>query len=551
MLRNLNIHNFTLVRELDIEINDGMSVVTGETGAGKSIMLDALALTLGSRADASLISIGSDRAEIIATFDIYGNESARQWISERELQDEDTCILRRVLTRDGRSRGFINGSPSTLSDMRQIGSLLADIHSQHEHQSLLSQETHRRLLDEYGVHKDLTSEISELHREFQDKESRLQQLISTAGKESSKLQLLEYQLEELQAISVTSGEAKGLEAEQKRLSNAEDIHFRCNQAIELCRDNDSNNVSAMLAHAIDHLAIIDDKNLTSVIELLRSSQIQIDEAINDLQSAVDSFIVDPAKLKKVEARLSSIYDIARKHHVEIDQLPELTKGITKEIDTMKNADVEVATLQVDLEGLREKYLATAKQLTNRRQSAAKKLQSAVTNKLRELGMSESDFGVQLKPRTPERPYASGAEDVEFLVSTNNKQPNQSLAKIVSGGELSRISLAIQVVTADTSQVPTLVFDEVDVGIGGAIAEVVGSLLKNLGTKTQIVCVTHLPQVAVQGHHHLQVIKDNATTNVVALARDERVAEIARMLAGIEMTDQSLAHAKQMLASAQE
>ena len=364
MLRNLNIHNFTLVRELDIEINDGMSVVTGETGAGKSIMLDALALTLGSRADASLISIGSDRAEIIATFDIYGNESARQWISERELQDEDTCILRRVLTRDGRSRGFINGSPSTLSDMRQIGSLLADIHSQHEHQSLLSQETHRRLLDEYGVHKDLTSEISELHREFQDKESRLQQLIRTAGKESSKLQLLEYQLEELQAISVTSGEAKGLEAEQKRLSNAEDIHFRCNQAIELCRDNDSNNVSAMLAHAIDHLAIIDDKNLTSVIELLRSSQIQIDEAINDLQSAVDSFIVDPAKLKKVEARLSSIYDIARKHHVEIDQLPELTKGITKEIDTMKNADVEVATLQVDLEGLREKYLATAKQLTN-------------------------------------------------------------------------------------------------------------------------------------------------------------------------------------------
>ena len=551
MLRNLNIQNFTLVRELDIEINDGMSVVTGETGAGKSIMLDALALTLGSRADASLISIGSDRAEIIATFDIYGNESARQWISERELQDEDTCILRRVLTRDGRSRGFINGSPSTLSDMRQIGSLLADIHSQHEHQSLLSQETHRRLLDEYGVHKDLTSEISELYREFQDKESRLQQLISTAGEESSKLQLLEYQLEELQAISVTSGEAKGLEAEQRRLSNAEDIHFRCNQAIELCRDNDTNNVGAMLAHAIDHLAIIDDKNLTSVIELLRSSQIQIDEAINELQSAVDSFIVDPAKLTEVEARLSSIYDIARKHHVEIDQLPELTKGITKEIDTMKNAGAEVSTLQVDLEGLREKYLATAKQLTNRRQSAAKKLQSAVTNKLRELGMSESDFGVQLKPKTPGRPYSSGAEDVEFLVSTNNKQPNQSLAKIVSGGELSRISLAIQVVTADTSQVPTLVFDEVDVGIGGAIAEVVGSLLKDLGTKTQIVCVTHLPQVAVQGHHHLQVSKDNATTNVVALARDERVAEIARMLAGIKMTDQSLAHAKQMLASAQE
>ncbi len=205
MLRNLNIQNFTLVRELDIEINDGMSVVTGETGAGKSIMLDALALTLGSRADASLISIDSDRAEIIATFDISGNKSARQWISERELQDEDTCILRRVLIRDGRSRAFINGSPSTLSDMSQIGSLLADIYSQHEHQSLLSLETHKRLLDEYGVHTDLTSEISELCREFKDKESRLQQLISTSGEESSKLQLLEYQLEELKAIGVTAG----------------------------------------------------------------------------------------------------------------------------------------------------------------------------------------------------------------------------------------------------------------------------------------------------------------------------------------------------------
>ncbi len=335
------------------------------------------------------------------------------------------------------------------------------------------------------------------------------------------------------------------------MSNAEDIRFRCNQALKLCRDNDTNNVNAMLVHAIDHLAIIDDENLTNVVELLRSSQIQVEEAIHDLQSALDKFIVDPEKLTEVETRLSSIYDIARKHHVETDQLPELTKRITKEIDTLKNASAEVVTLQVDLEKLRKKYLATAKQLTNKRRSTAKKLQSAVTNKLWELGMSEADFGVQLKPKTPESLYANGAEDVEFLVSTNNKQPNRPLAKIASGGELSRISLAIQVVTADTSQVPTLVFDEVDVGIGGAIAEVVGSLLKNLGTKTQIVCVTHLPQVAAQGHHHLQVIKDNATTKVVALARNERVAEIARMLAGIEMTDQSLAHAKQMLASAQE
>ncbi|HAK50767.1 MAG TPA: DNA repair protein RecN [Gammaproteobacteria bacterium] len=551
MLRNLNIHNFTLVKELDIEISNGMSVVTGETGAGKSIMLDALSLTLGSRADASMISIDADRAEIIATFDVSGNESARQWISERELQNEDTCILRRVLTRDGRSRGFINGSPSTLADMSQIGNLLADIHSQHEHQSLLSHETHKRLLDEYGAHKDLVSETNRLYVEFQTKESRLQQLIRASGEESSRLQLLEYQLEELQGINVTTGEVEGLEAEQKRLSNAEDTRFRCNQALELCRDNDTNNVGAMLAHAIDHLSAIDDENITGVIELLRSSQIQIEEAVNDLQSTIDKFIVDPERLNEVETRLSSIYDMARKHHVETDQLPKISEEIAIEIDSLRNADVEITSIQVALEDIREKYLTNARQLSDKRQTAANKLQSTVTEKMKELGMPDADFSVQLKPKAGENLYPGGAEDIEFLVSTNNKQPNRPLARIASGGELSRISLAIQVVTADTSRVPTLVFDEVDVGIGGAIAEVVGSLLKNLGTKTQIICVTHLPQVAVQGHYHFRVIKDEATTQVIELNRDERVSEIARMLGGIQMTDQSLAHAKQMLTSAQE
>ncbi len=549
MLLNLNIQNFALANDLDIEFENKMSVVTGETGAGKSIMLDALSLSLGNRADTKMITAGADRAEINATFDISSNESVKQWMIEHDLEDNSTCILRRIITIEGRSKGFINGVPSTLSDMSYLGNLLVDLHSQHEHQSLLVRDNQRRLLDEFGGHQSLVKEIGIIYQLCQSQEKKLKTLLSNLGKESSKLQLLEYQLDELQALDLKEDEVALLETEQKRLSSSEDILRNCNDAINLCRSNDTNNVVGMLARVIELLSVIDDPKVRGVAELLNSSQIQVEEASDDLQSMIGNIIVDPERLSMVEKKLSSIYDIARKHHVKANHLLTVTKDIEKEIASLKNIDTEVDMLEAQLSQCRKKYQEVASKLTEKRTRHGLALQSAVTEKLRQLGMTEANFEVSLKTKPADSVYTNGVEDVEFLITTNKKYAARSLNRIASGGELSRISLAIQVVTANTSRIPTLVFDEVDVGIGGATAEVVGALLRDLGTKTQIICVTHLAQVAAKGNQHLRVNKQEDGIQVTPLNRSRRVKELARMLGGIELTEQSIAHAEQILGNA--
>lgn len=549
MLLNLNIQNFALANDLDIEFENKMSVVTGETGAGKSIMLDALSLSLGNRADTKMITAGADRAEINATFDISSNESVKQWMIEHDLEDNSTCILRRIITIEGRSKGFINGVPSTLSDMSYLGNLLVDLHSQHEHQSLLVRDNQRRLLDEFGGHQSLVKEIGIIYQLCQSQEKKLKNLLSNLGKESSKLQLLEYQLDELQALDLKEDEVALLETEQKRLSSSEDILRNCNDAINLCRSNDTNNVVGMLARVIELLSVIDDPKVRGVAELLNSSQIQVEEASDDLQSMIGNIIVDPERLSMVEKKLSSIYDIARKHHVKANHLLTVTKDIEKEIASLKNIDTEVDMLEAQLSQCRKKYQEVASKLTEKRTRHGLALQSAVTEKLRQLGMTEANFEVSLKTKPADSVYTNGVEDVEFLITTNKKYAARSLNRIASGGELSRISLAIQVVTANTSRIPTLVFDEVDVGIGGATAEVVGALLRDLGTKTQIICVTHLAQVAAKGNQHLRVNKQEDGIQVTPLNRSRRVKELARMLGGIELTEQSIAHAEQILGNA--
>ena len=551
MLRNLTINNFTLVKDLDIETSTGMSVVTGETGAGKSIMLDALSLTLGSRADTAMIALDAKRAEINATFDLTANDEAQRWLQERELSDDKICILRRVLTADGRSRGFINGAPSTLADMQALGNLLADIHSQHEHQSLLKPDTHRRLLDEFGAHNALQSKVQRYYRDYVQKQDRLQTLTGSDNSGSARLQLLQYQIEELNGHNLD--ETLDLEQEQKRLANAESILSHCHEAIGLCRDNDASNVSTMLARAVDQLTAIDDSALQGVIEMLTSSQIQVEEAIDDLVSITANFTADPQRLKEVEDSLSSIYELARKHRVVPTELVDLKTTIQKEMADLEYVDVEIESLQGELLEIDAHYQKAAKSLSKARLKSSVLLEQSVCEKLADLGMEGATFSILLKPRK-ESLHLHGFEDIEFLVSTNPKQPARPLARVASGGELSRISLAIQVVTANTSQVPTLVFDEVDVGIGGAVAEVVGSLLRHLGESAQIICVTHLPQVAAQGHHHLHVSKDSERDpmiNIEDLKGTARISEVARMLGGIEITDQSLAHAEQMLADVRE
>ena len=550
MLLNLNIQNFALANDLEIEFENKMSVVTGETGAGKSIILDALSLSLGSRADTKMITAGADKAEINATFDISSNESVKRWMIEHDLEDNSICILRRIITTEGRSKGFINGVPSTLSDMSYLGNLLVDLHSQHEHQSLLVRDNQRRLLDEFGGHQGLVKEVGIIYQLCQSQEKKLKELVSNLGKESSKLQLLEYQLDELQTLDLKENEVTLLETEQKRLSSSEDILRNCNDAINLCRANDTNNIVGMLARVIELLSVIDDGKVRDIAELLNSSQIQVEEASDDLQSMIGNIIVDPERLSMVEKKLSSIYDIARKHHVKANHLLNVTKDIEKEIVSLKNLDTEVDMLEEQLSQCRKKYQEAASRLTEKRARQGLALQSAVTEKLRQLGMTEANFEVSLRTKPADAVYTNGAEDVEFLISTNKKYAARSLTRIASGGELSRISLAIQVVTANTSRIPTLVFDEVDVGIGGATAEVVGALLRDLGTKTQIICVTHLAQVAAKGHQHLRVNKQEDGIQVTPLNRSYRVKELARMLGGIELTEQSIAHAEQILGNAQ-
>jgi DNA repair protein RecN (Recombination protein N) len=556
MLRHLTILNVTLVRDLDLEFEPGMTVVTGETGAGKSIMLDALSLALGSRADSNMLAVDADRAEINATFELGHNQQARQWLRARELGEEEDCILRRVINRDGRSRAFINGVPSTLADVSELGSLLADIHSQHEHQSLLKPDTHRRLLDEFGSLTGLADEVASLYGRHREAATDLARLTGNAQEGTARLQLLSYQADELEALAVTAQGTSDLEAEQKRLTNAEDITTSLLAVIDSCSENEEVNVSDLLRQSVDRLAAIGDDALGPVIELLASSRIQVDEAIDDLQRLSSHYEADPARLREVESRLDSIYDIARKHRVRPEELPSQLNRISEEIEALAGIEDRVELLTAELTRHEQDYQKAAARLSSARRDSGTRLAAAVTARLGALGMSEARLTVEMSPRDGAAPHPHGGESVEFRVTTNPRQPARALARVASGGELSRLSLAIQVVAADTSEVPTLVFDEVDVGIGGGIAEVVGAQLRELGRKAQIICVTHLPQVAAQGHHHLHVSKstsaDEANTQVRRLTDDDsRIEEISRMLGGLRPTKQSVAHARQMFVTGQD
>jgi len=569
MLIHLTISNFALVRHLDLAFRGSMTVVTGETGAGKSIMLDALALTLGDRADANLIAPGENKAEIHSSFDLSGIDEAISWLIERSLldspeptpeatpekverEDERVVILRRVISKDGRSRGFINGVPSTMSDMRTLGNMLIDIHSQHEHQSLLKKDHHRRLLDEYGNLGEMSVKVENVFTSHRHCEVALRKILEDSQEQSSRLQLLTYQANELNELDLQPGELEKLEVEQKQLANAEATIEYCQEAIALCSSD--TDTMASISRAIGLIKGIEDPQLQPVVELLSSGLIQIEEAARDLQVYAQKQEIDPSRLGIVEKRLDSIYEIARKHHIQADQIANFTMQLCNELAAIQHVDKDIDQLNQDLENYHKQYQKVATKLGKARRKAAASLEKGVSTKLTDLGMAGAVFKVSLTAFPANELSANGLEDIEFKISTNPGQQAGSLNKIASGGELSRISLAIQVVTANTSKTPTLVFDEVDVGIGGATAEVVGNLLRGLGDQAQIICVTHLPQVAAQGHHHLQVVKSGNSKGTSVEVRElndaDKVAEIARMLGGIEMTDQSLAHAREMFASSQ-
>ncbi|MBZ5755210.1 DNA repair protein RecN [Pseudomonas sp. S5(2021)] len=556
MLVHLSVHNYAIVEHLDLELQRGMTVISGETGAGKSIMLDALGLALGDRADSSVVRQGADKADILASFDLADIPDAQAWLAARDLDNDGPCILRRVITAEGRSRGYINGSPCPQGDLKALGELLIDIHSQHEHQSLLKPDTHRRLLDEYAGAQELARQVHLAAQRWKQTRQTLDRLSNASDEQRARHQLLSYQLEELENLALGEHELEQLEQEHKNLANAGQLLGACQQVMELCSENDAGNVLSALTSSLQRLTAFQGQSgaLGEAVNLLASAQIQVEEAVGELNRFIDHFDADPQRQQALEERLDAIYSLARKHRVQPAELPELQQRLLSELESLNADDEAVERLGEELEAYARHYLEKAEELSRVRQAAATCLGEAVEDEIQRLGMPGGRFSVVLKPVAPGENPPHGLELVEFLVSANPGQPPRALAKVASGGELSRISLAIQVITAQTSRTPTLVFDEVDVGIGGPTAEIVGQLLRRLGERGQVLTVTHLPQVAAQGHNHLFVHKargvDETRTAVAELNGDARVEEIARMLGGVDLTEQSLAHARQMVSTAQ-
>ena len=546
MLINLSIQDYAVVDQLEVDLDAGMTCITGETGAGKSIMLDALGLCIGDRADSRAIRPGAARTDIAACFDVTHNTRAQVWLSERDLESAGDCILRRIITAEGRSRAYINGSPATLSDCADLGQLLVDIHSQHAHQSLLRRPIQRSLLDTYAGAETLLVEVSETAQRWRVLQEEYSRLAGQTEESDARSALLTYQIEELEVLNPQPGELEALEAQHKLLANAayiidsaNDIAAGCEaQRDQLARIVQLANDERMTGSATDNLR-----------ELLQSALIQLDEAQAETARFAASVELDPEGLRAAEGRLSALHDMARKHRAQPDALHELLATLQAELESLAGGTEELASLEEALGDTALAWRTHAKALSERRREAAVLLSQRVMETLTDLAMTKCVFEIALIPFKDHNPDPRGAENIEFLIATNPGATPGPLNKVASGGELSRISLALQVVAADTATSPTMVFDEVDVGIGGGIAEVVGDLLRTLGERSQVLVVTHQPQVAAKGHQHLLVTKtgeDAVHSELTLLAGAARIEEVGRMLGGAKLTDSTLAHAREML-----
>ncbi len=555
MLTQIHIRNFAIIDEVELDLRSGMTVLTGETGAGKSILVDALGMVLGDRADADSVRHGQERADIAATFAIDQLPKVADWLKTHELDNGDECILRRVISAEGRSKGFINGSPAPLQLMKELGEKLVDIHGQHQHQSLLKSDVQRQQLDAFGGHQALAQQVSQLAREHQQCADKLNQLRQAARDRDHRLELLNVYVDELSALDLKPGELDELHTDHKRLANGEELMHSCQQALDVISDNDEANLERQLSRQLHSLQAFSDLDpqLQNIVNLLNESLIQLQEAGNELRHYVDSLDMNPERLQWLEQRLSAIHDVARKHRCEPEQLIDLQQQLSDELSALQNADVELDQLSAQLKTLEQDYLAQAKKLTSARKKAAKTLGDKVSAEIQQLGMPHGRFQVCLEARD-EAIHRGGQERIIFEVSSNPGQPPRPLNKVASGGEMARISLAVQTLLATGQQIPTLIFDEVDTGIGGAVAETVGRLLRSLGNSHQVMCVTHLPQVAALGHNHLQVTKTadaiSTSTQLIELNKQQRQEEIARMLGGMEITSQTRAHAEEMIVRAE-
>ena len=554
MLTQLTINNFAIVRQLEIELAKGMSVITGETGAGKSIAIDALGLCLGQRIETSMVREGQERAEICASFFIEPTNPAYQWLQEQELQDPDNpsdCILRRVINADGRSKAFINSTPVSASQLKEIGQYLIHINGQHASQLLLKNDYQLQLVDTFAHHNDLLAQMREDYRVWKNLQTQVKNFQQKVAENEAKKQLLQYQVEELDEFALRPNEYLELEEDQRRLSNSEQLTQLSQSALQLLSENETVSIDSMLYRAtqyIDELSKLDPR-YASVQTMLNDALIQVQEATSEVQHLASHIEQDPMLLQEIEQRLGQALQLARKHNVKPEELVEWHQKLKAELTALLDFSESEERLILEEKAAFEKMQHTAKQLHESRCQAAEKLAQQVTHSIKGLAMENAEFFIEVNSDLT-KVAANGADNIVFTLRSNLGQQAQPLAKVASGGELSRISLAIQVLTSDQSAVPTLIFDEVDVGISGKTASVVGKLLRQLGDKCQVLCVTHLPQVACHGHHQFNVEKftvdDKTETKMTALSQEERVPALARLLGGSEITDLALANAQEML-----
>jgi len=555
MLTHLTLKDFAVVSHAELMFGPGLTVISGETGAGKSLLVDALMWLTGARADAGIVRHGADRAELSAEFDLKDAVEARPWLHDNDLDDEGGCQLRRVIRADGGSRAWINGRPVTLAQLSELGSLLLEIHGQHEHQALLERGHQLSLLDAFGQHEALLASIREHAAAWLAIDRELAE-ITRSGDVGERIDYLQHQHGELDELALGASDIDELVASHRRQSNGVSLLNGYDNALSRLAGDDGYSLSSILRRVRSDLARLSpsEPTLAEVITLFDSAEIQLDEATSALTHLRDGLDLDPQRLTTLEDRLARLHDLARKHRVPMHELAGKRDAIGAELESLRNADLRRAQQHALRKQIGRHWQDAAALLSQARSSGSKRLGSSVTAFMAELGMAGGVFSIDLQPLDSTTPGASGAERCEFQVSANPGQPPRPLRKVASGGELARISLAIEVATLGLDTVPTMVFDEVDTGIGGAVAEVVGQKLRALGGERQVLCVTHLPQVAAQGHHHLQVskaINGNATHSAVQVLGDkERVEELARMLGGVEITKETRANARQMLGRAQ-
>lgn len=552
MLTSIHIKDFAIIDQLDLDLKSGMTVITGETGAGKSIMVDALSYSLGERADSSVVRNGAKRAEISAYFDIKQLPHVKDWLDEQMLDDDDHCILRRVINHDGRSKAFVNGQPVNLAQVSELGDFLVDIHGQHEHQSLFKPQVHLQLLDRYAGLTEQSAELSKVSSKISSISSKLKAFQSALKDKNDRKDLISFQLQELEQAPIDK--ANEIELEHKRAANASRLLEKGQQSLSALSEDDDNissNLGRIVHQISDMLAV--DEGLKNTHDLLQSALVEIDEASHELRDYLEGLDIDPQAYQELDQQISALHDLARKHQVSMEELPQTLQELQQELENLEGDEQTFDDLEKELAKLEKQYLELAKAISNKRHSAAKKLNQEVVKLMQQLGLGNGVFEVAFNEQDADAYRSTGLESAEFMVSTNPGQKPMPLRKVASGGELSRISLALQVINAQTTQLPTLIFDEVDVGIGGGTAEIVGKLLAELGKKAQILCVTHQAQVAAQGHHHLQVSKSQdkkaTQTQLLEISETQRIEEIARMIGGIEITDTIRQHARELLKSA--